>query len=206
MSLNARRFAEKCLHPIEVPTLPKITAEDASRMPLLARIVREEHERHAARMAELRALTPKLERLDDVIRDIQLRGGHIDLADVRLSLTKYRSGESGRGVEAVVIRPHDTLSDWRNPRDQNVVAEALRAARWRIVYVYAHGSTVSRDRVVFMHGSRAVETSCMRGWVLDAIEAGLITAATSGNHPAVDTGAPLRTSDAVEAQGAAQPA
>ena len=51
MSLNARRFAEKCLHPIEVPTLPKINAEDASRMPLLARVVREEHEITSARSA-----------------------------------------------------------------------------------------------------------------------------------------------------------
>lgn len=200
MSATARRYAEKYATKIEVPKLPKVTREDALRLPLLDRVLLQEHQRHADRLAIIRRVAEKLTALDGIVRAAQTDGAYIDISDVRESYTSERIG--GRRVFAVVLKASDTFSSWRDPKSQNAVANALLAAGWRVVSVDAEGSQISRDTVTFMHGQRAVETACMRGWVIDAIEAGHITAATPGKHPATDTGAPLNAGRASEGAGA----
>ncbi|WP_295548625.1 hypothetical protein [uncultured Pseudacidovorax sp.] len=191
MSLNARRYTLKYAAKIEVPKQPKLSDAEHASLVLLDRALLEEHARHAARLADLRAVAARLQPLEPIVRAAVAQGANIDLAAIRLSPRRYCSSESAhRGVEALVIRPHDTLSDWRNDT-QNALADVMLLAGWRIVYVSAHGSTVMRDVVVFMRGQQAVETSCLRTWTLAAIENGHITAATAGNHPAMDTGKPL---------------
>lgn len=203
MSLNAHRYAAKHADRIEVPKVPKLSPEQVQRLSLLERALMQEHTRHAARLAELRAVAERLQPLEPLVRAARERGALIDLECVRLSPMRYRSNDLARGVEAVVLRPEDSLSMWRDPREQNALAGVLLEAGWRIVFAYADGSTVSRDRLVFMRGRQVVETTCMREWVLDAIALGHITAETAGRHPAIDTGVPLRDP---AAQGAAQPA
>jgi hypothetical protein len=196
MSLTARRYTAKPAQRIEVPKMSKVTREEAARLPLLDRVLLQEHQRHAARLADLRCVADKLSALDAIVRAAQADGAYIDIGDVRQSYMSHRISGHGRRVNAVVLRPADTLSCWREPKTQNAVANALLAAGWRVVNVEAAGSEISRDVLIFMHGMRAVETTCMRQWVIDAIEAGHITAATEGRHPATDTGKPLNAGSA----------
>ena len=202
MSLTARRFTDKPAQRIDVPKLAKVTREEAERLPLLDRVLLQEHERHAARLADIRRVADKLAALDSIVRTARADGAYLDVADVRLGYASHRLGGYGRRVNAVVLKAGDTFSSWRDPKTQNAVANALLAAGWRVVDVHAEGSEISRDRVIFMHGQRAVETSCMRQWVIDAIEAGHITAATQGRHPATDTGTPLNAFNAGAARTA----
>lgn len=194
MSLTARRFTEKPAQRIDVPKVSKLSREDAARLPLLDRVLLQEHDRHANRLADIRRVADKLGALDGIVRAAQAEGAYIDIDYVRQSYFNYRASQFGRRVNAVVLRPSDTFSSWRNPKAINAVANALQAAGWRVVHVDADGSQLSLDRVTFMHGHRAVETTCMRQWVIDAIEAGHITAETQGRHPATDTGKPLNDS------------
>ena len=196
MSLSARRFTSKPSQRINVPTMKKVSREEADRLPLLDRMLLQEHQRHASRLASIRAVADKLAALDDIVRAAAADGAYIAFEAVGISISRYTAARNDydRGVHAVVLYAQDSLlSDWRRPQAQNAVANALLAAGWKIVHAIAEGSAISRDRVVFMHGRRAVETTCMRQWVLDAIEAGHITAATQGRHPAADTGTPLTT-------------
>jgi len=189
MSASAQRYAAKYAAKIEVPKVPKLTREEAQRLALVDRVLQCEHRRHADRLADVRRVADKLAALQPIVQAAEAAGAHIDVAHVELTCTSYRATEDGRRVNAVVLRTADALlSEWRKPSAINAVADALMAAGWRIVNVYSEGNTYSLDRVVFMHGHRAVETTCMRQWVLDAIEAGHITAATQGRHPAMDTG------------------
>jgi hypothetical protein len=196
MSHTARRFTDKPAQRIEVPKTPKITREEAERLPLLDRVLLQEHQRHADRLADIRRVTDKLAALDSIVRTAQADGAYIEIAYVRQSNWSYSATQFGRRVNAVVIRTADTISSWRKPKTQNAIANALLAAGWRVVKVHAEGSDISLDSVIFMHGHRAVETTCMRQWVIDAIEAGHITAATQGRHPATDTGTPLNAANA----------
>jgi hypothetical protein len=196
MSLTARRYTAKRAQRIEVPKVSKLSRDDAARLPLLDRVLLQEHQRHAARLADLRCVADKLSALDAIVRAAQADGAYIDIADVRQSYMNHRISGHGRRVNAVVLRPADTLSCWREPKTQNAAANALLTAGWRVVNVEAAGSDISRDVLIFMHGMRAVETTCMRQWVIDAIEAGHITAATEGRHPATDTGKPLNAGSA----------
>lgn len=194
MSATARRYAEKHAAKIEVPKLLKVNREEAQRLPLLDRVLQQEHQRHADRLADIRRVADKLAALNAIVRAAQADGAYIDITDVRQSYRRQRI--SGRYVNAVMLRPQDTLSSWRDPKSQNAVANALLAAGWRVVHVDAEWTQICRDSVTFMRGQRAVETSCLRGWVIDAIEAGHITATTQGRHPAADTGTPLSVSGA----------
>lgn len=208
MSASAQRYAAKYATKIEVPKVPKLTREEAQRLALLDRVLQREHRRHADRLADVRRVADKLTSLQPIVQAAEAAGAHIDVAHVELTCTSYSATEDGRRVNAVVLRTVDPLiSAWRQPSVINAVANALMAAGWRIVNVYSEDSTNSLDRVVFMHGHRAVETTCMRQWVLDAIEAGHITAATAGRHPATDTGTPLSsgTAPAAPAARASQP-
>ena len=205
MSLTARRFTDKPAQRIDVPKLAKITREEAERLPLLDRVLLQEHERHACRLADIRRVADKLAALDPIVRAARADGACLDVTDVRLSYASHRLGGHGRRVNAVVLKAGDTFSSWRDPKRQNAVANALLAAGWRVVDVHADGSEISRDRVIFMYGQRAVETSCLRQWVIDAIEAGHITAATQGRHPATDTGKPLNASADALARTACAP-
>jgi hypothetical protein len=205
MSLTARRFTEKPSQRIDVPKLSKVTREEAERLPLLERVLLQEHQRHAARLAAVRCVADKLADLQTIVVAAQAAGAYIDIEDVRESYSSHRLNGGGRRVRPILLRPSDTLSSWRDPKSQNAVANALLAAGWRVVEVDANGSEISRDRVVFMHGMRAVETACMRQWVIDAIEAGHITAQTPGRHPATDTGKPLNDGAAVSASTACAP-
>ncbi len=202
MSHTARRYTEKLPRRIDVPKVPQITREQAQRLPLLDRVLLEEHQRHAARLADIRRVADKLAALDPIVQAAQAEGAYIDIQYVRQSYASHRYSAEGRSVHAVQLAPSDTFSDWRTPKTQNAVAAALLAAGWRVVHVDADGSQIVRDRIVFMHGHRAVETTCMRQWVLDAIEAGHITAATAGRHPATDTGTPLSRGTATTAPAA----
>jgi len=202
MSLTARRYNPATAERITVPKLPKFTREEAERLPLLDRVLLQEHERHAARLADIRRVADKLASLDAIVRAAQADGAYIDVSSVRHSYASYRVNGSGRRVNAVLLMPGDTISSWRAPKTQNAVANALLAAGWRVVNAQASGSEISRDRIVFMHGQRAVETTCMRTWVIDAIEAGHITAETSGQHPATDTGTPLNAGNPGAARAA----
>ncbi len=190
MSLTARRYTAKPAQRIEVPKVAKLSREEVARLPLLDRVLLEEHQRHAARLASVRCVADKLTALEGIVVAAQAAGATIDIEAVRESYLSYRL-PGGRRVCGVVLKPCDTLSSWRDARTQNAVADALLAAGWRVQAAEAHGSEVSRDRVVFTHGMRTVETTCLRQWVIDAIEAGHITAATQGRHPATDTGTPL---------------
>lgn len=194
MSLTARRFTEKPSQRIDVPKLSKVTREEAERLPLLERVLLQEHQRHAARLAAVRCVADKLAELQAIVVAAQAAGACIDLEDVRESSMSGRYNGYGRRVKAVVLRSRDTLSSWRNAKALNAVADALLAAGWRVVEARAAGSELMLDRLVFMRGMRAVETECMRQWVMDAIEAGHITAQTEGRHPATDTGKPLNAS------------
>ncbi|WP_447779396.1 hypothetical protein [Variovorax boronicumulans] len=202
MSLTARRFTGTPAQRIDVPKLSKVTREEAERLPLLDRVLLQEHERHAGRLADIRRVAEKLAALDSIVQAAKADGAYIEIAYVRLSYSGYSATPDGRRVNAVVLRTSDSISSWRKPKAQNAVANALLAAGWRVVNVYAEGSEISLDTVVFMHGHRAVETSCMRQWVIDAIEAGHITAATQGRHPATDTGTPLNAANAGAARTA----
>jgi hypothetical protein len=205
MSHTARRFTDKPAQRIDVPKQSKLTREEAERLPLLDRVLLQEHERHACRLADIRRVADKLAALDPIVRAARADGAYLDITDVRLSYASHRLSGNGRRVNAVVLKPGDTFSSWRDPKSQNAVANALLAAGWRVVDVEATGSEISRDRVIFMHGQRAVETSCMRAWVVDAIEAGHITAATQGRHPATDTGTPLNAGAAGAVAAACAP-
>jgi hypothetical protein len=205
MSLTARRFTDKPAQRIDLPKMSKVTREEAERLPLLDRVLLQEHDRHASRLADIRRVADKLAALDPIVRAAQAEGAYIDVTDVRLGYASHRISDYGRRVNAVVLKPADTLSSWRNHKPQNAVANALLAAGWRVVRVDAEGAEIFRDSLVFMHGQRAVETSCMRQWVIDAIEAGHITAATSGRHPATDTGTPLNAGNAGAARAACEP-
>ncbi|MCR8956296.1 hypothetical protein M0765_000690 [Variovorax sp. S2] len=205
MSHTARRFADKPAQRIDVPKLSKVTREEAQHLPLLDRVLLQEHERHACRLADIRRVADKLAALDAIVRTAQADGAYIDITAVRLSYASHRISGNGRRVNAVVLQAADTFSSWRDPKSQNAVANALLAAGWRVVDAEATGSEISRDRVIFMHGQRAVETSCMRQWVIDAIEAGHITAATQGRHPATDTGTPLNAGTAGEVAAVCAP-
>ncbi|WP_431274246.1 hypothetical protein ACQ858_19640 [Variovorax ureilyticus] len=197
MSLTAQRFAAKPSQRINVPKTQMLTREEAERLPLLDRMLLQEHQRHAGRLASIRTVADKLGALDEIVRAATADGAYIAFEQVSLSISRYSASSNDRGVYAVVLRAQDSsISAWRRPTVQNAVANALLASGWRIVFASAEGSTLSLDRVVFMHGRRAVETTCMRQWVLDAIEAGEITAATQGRHPAADTGTPLAASTA----------
>ncbi|WP_422086364.1 hypothetical protein [Variovorax sp.] len=204
MSLTARRFADKPAQRIEVPKVAKLSREDAARLPLLDRVLLQEHQRHAARLAEVRCVADKLAALESVVVAAQAAGAYIDIEGVRESYLSYRL-PGGRRVCGVVLRPCDTLSSWRDAKAQNAVANALLAEGWRVQAAEAHGSEVSRDRLVFTRGMRTVETTCLRQWVVDAIEAGHITAATAGRHPATDTGTPLNDGRAEAARAACEP-
>ena len=208
MSASAQRYAAKYAAKIEVPKVPKLTREEAQRLALLDRVLQCEHQRHADRLADVRRVADKLAALQPIVQAAEAAGAHIDVAHVELTCTGYSATEDGRRVNAVVLRTVDPLiAAWRQSAAINAVADALMAAGWRIVNVYSEDSTYSLDRVVFMHGHRAVETTCMRQWVLDAIEAGHITATTAGRHPAKDTGTPLSsgTATAAPAARASQP-
>lgn len=205
MSLTARRFTDKPAQRIERPKMSKVTREEAERLPLLDRVLLQEHDRHASRLADIRRVADKLASLDPIVRAAQADGAYIDITAVRHGYASHRISDFGRRVNAVVLTPSDTFSSWRNPKSQNAVANALLAAGWRVVRADAEGSEISRDRLVFMHGHRAVETTCLRQWVVDAIEAGHITAATSGRHPATDTGTPLNAGNAGAASAACEP-
>ena len=202
MSLTARRFTDKPSQRIDVPKLPNVTREEARSLPLLDRVLLREHQRHANRLADIRRVADKLAALDPIVKAAQAEDAYIDIDDVRATYMSHRVGVSGRRVNAVLLCPTDTISSWRNAKSQNAIANALLAAGWRVVDVQADGSEITRDRVVFMRGQRAVETSCMRQWVIDAIEAGHITAATQGRHPATDTGTPLNAANAGAARTA----
>jgi len=205
MSLAARRFSDKPSQRIDLPKLPKVTREEAERLPLLDRVMLQEHDRHAGRLADIRRVADKLASLDPIVRAAQADGAYIDITAVRQGYASHRISDFGRRVNAVVLTPSDTFSSWRNHKSQNAVANALLAAGWRVVRADAEGSEISRDRLVFMHGHRAVETTCLRQWVVDAIEAGHITAATSGRHPATDTGTPLNAGNAGATRAACEP-
>lgn len=208
MSASAQRYAAKYAAKIEVPKVPKLTREEAQRLALVDRVLQCEHQRHADRLADVRRVADKLTALQPIVQAAEAAGAHIDVAHVELTCTSYSATEDGRRVNAVVLRNVDPLlNEWRKPAAANAVANALMATGWRIVYVSSEGSNYSLDRLVFMHGQRAVETTCMREWVLDAIEAGHITAATKGRHPATDTGMPLSsgTATATPAPRASQP-
>ena len=202
MSLTARRFAEKPAQRIDVPKVSKLSREDAARLPLLDRVLLQEHDRHASRLADIRRVADKLGALDDIVQAVQADGAYIEIDHVRQSFFNYRASQFGRRVNAVVLQAADTISSWRNPKAINAVANALQAASWRVVHVDGGSSDIWLDRVTFMHGHRAVETTCMRQWVIDAIEAGHITADTQGRHPATDTGKPLNDSLDADKQAA----
>jgi hypothetical protein len=205
MSYTARRFTDKPSQRIDVPTLSKVTPAEAERLPLLDRVLLKEHHRHACRLADIRRVADKLVALDPIVRAAQADGAYLDIEGVRQGYMSHSVGAYGRRVNAVVLRTADTLSSWRTPKSQNAIANALLAAGWRVVRAEAEGSEISLDRIVFMHGQRAVETTCMRAWVFSAIEAGHITAATSGRHPATDTGTPLNAGNAEAARAACAP-
>jgi len=205
MSLTARRFTEKPSQRIAVPKLSKVTREEAERLPLLERMLLQEHQRHAYRLADIRRVADKLAALAPVIRAAQADGASIDIERVREGFASHRCGSGGRRVNAVVLASQDTLSTWRNPKAINAVAKALIKDGWRVVRADAEGSELSLDRVIFMHGSRAVQTSCTRQWTVEAIEAGHINAATDGRHPAADTGKPLNASAEALARTACAP-
>ncbi|WP_454907624.1 hypothetical protein [Variovorax gossypii] len=204
MSLTARRYTAKSAQRIEVPKVSKLSRDDAARLPLLDRVLLEEHQRHAARLASVRCVAEKLAALDGIVVAAQAAGAYIDIEAVRESYLSYRL-PGGRRVCGVVLRPCDTLSSWRDARSQNAVADALLAEGWRVQAAEAHGSELSRDRLVFTRGMRTVETTCLRQWVIDTIESGHITAATSGRHPATDTGTPLNAGNAGAARAACEP-
>lgn len=205
MSHTARRFTDKPSQRIAVPALSKITPAEAERLPLLDRVLLQEHHRHACRLADIRRVADKLAALDLIARAAQAEGAYVDVAEVRQGYTSHSTSACGRRVNAVVLQPADTLSSWRSPKSQNAIASALLAAGWRVVRADAEGSEISRDRIVFMHGQRAVETTCMRIWVTEAIEAGHITAATAGRHAATDTGKPLNAGNAEATRAACAP-
>lgn len=196
MSLTARRFTDKPAQRIEVPKASKITREETARLPLLDRLLLQEHDRHANRLAEIRRIADKLGALEAIVRVAQAEGAYIAFEFVRSSYASYSASQFGRRINAVCLRPEDTLTSWRNPKTQNALANALLAAGWRVVHVHAEGLELFLDSITFMHRHRAVETTCMRQWVIDAIEAGHITAATQGRHPATDTGMPLNAGNA----------
>lgn len=191
MSTNARRHSSAADR-IKVPAQSKMTREESDRLPLLDRVLLQEHERHAYRLAEIRRVADKLADLDPIVRAAKADGAEIDINALGMGCGRYGApNDYTSGVRPVVLKTHDGFISFRDPVVQNAIANALRRAGWRVVYVYAEGSTLSRDRVVFMRGRRAVETTCLREWVCEAIEAGHIAATTDGKHPARDTGTPL---------------
>ncbi len=202
MSLTARRFNDKPSQRIDVPKLSKLTREESERLPLLERVLLQEHERHAYRLADVRRVADKLAALEPIVRAAQAEGAYIDFERVRHSYLSHRVGTYGRRINAVVLTTSDTLSIWRNPKTLNAIAKALLNDGWRVVRADAEGSEISPDRLIFMHGQRAVETACTRQWIVDAIEAGHITAATAGRHPATDTGKALNADNAGTARTA----
>lgn len=202
MSTNARRLSSAADR-IKVPTQKKITREESERLPLLDRVLLQEHERHAYRLAEIRRVADKLADLDPIVRAARAEGAEIDITALAMGYGRYGAPkEYSGGVHPVVLKTHDGFISYRNPVVQNAVANALRRAGWRIVHVDAEGTVLSRDRVVFMRGRRAVETTCLREWVIEGIEAGFITAETQGRHPAKDTGTPLNAGLAGDAHAA----
>lgn len=207
MSATARRYDALHAAPIDVPKVK--TEEERRRRPLLDRVLIQEHQRHADRLAGIRRVADKLGELDPIVQVAQADGAVIDVEGVYMSFCTYRAMRTaaGRGVPAVMLATRDGLfSESRKPREQNAVANALLAAGWKVVEAIADGSEISRDRIAFMRGRRAVETTCMRQWVYDAIEAGHITADTPGRHPATDTGKSFTTFTApsgTDAAGAA---
>lgn len=206
MSTTARRHSSAADR-IKVPTQSKITREESERLPLLDRVLLQEHSRHAQRLAEIRRVADKLADLDPIVRAAKADGADIDVNALTTGYGRYGAAEeySRNGVQPVVLKTHDGFISYRNPAVQNAVANALLRAGWRIVHVRAEGSPITRDQVVFMRGRRAVETTCLREWVAEAIEAGHITAATHGKHPAQDTGTPLNAGLAGDARAACAP-
>lgn len=205
MSATAQRFTAKPSQRVDVPKVPKVTREEAQRLPLLDRVLLQEHQRHADKLAEIRRVADKLAGLEAFVQAAQAEGAVIDVERVRMGFCKYSQKRDTweRGVEAVVLRANDpAISEWRKPKEQNAVANALLADGWRVVEARADGSEISLDRVAFMKGRRAVETTVMRQWIYDAIEAGHITADTQGKHPASDTGTPMKKPSASEADAA----
>lgn len=194
MSANARRYAAKPAQKIEVPKVPHLTDAQRAAMPLADRLLHQEHARHADRLAAIRAIAAQLPELDAIVQAAQADGAEVDIAAVGPGAGNYRRHAESplKGVRAVRLWGYSPiLTEWRRPVRENAIANALLRAGWQVVYARAHGSELSLDRVVFMRGRRAVETNCMRQWVLDAIEAGHITAETEGNHPARNEPIPL---------------
>ncbi|ROR23021.1 hypothetical protein EC845_1934 [Comamonas sp. BIGb0124] len=196
MSHTARRLRRSYVAPanIEIPQVPTVTDEEHRAMPLRDRVLLQEHQRHADRLAEIRRVADKLAALDSIVQAAQADGAHIEIGSVSQAIGRFGNAR----INAVRLSDGDGFFSSRAPRVKNAVANALLSAGWRVIYASAHDSGGSwlRDTVVFMKGHRAVETHCLRQWLLDAIEAGHITETTEGKHPAKNEPVPLNSTAA----------
>lgn len=196
MSHTARRLRRSYVAPanIEIPQVPTVTDEERRAMPLRDRVLLQEHQRHADRLAEIRRVADKLAALDPIVQAAQADGAHIEIGSVSQAIGRFGNAR----VHAVRLSDGDGFFSSRAPRVRNAVANALLAAGWRVVYASSDGALISsaRARLVFMKGHRAVETYCLHQWVLNAIEAGHITEATEGKHPAKNEPVPLNSTAA----------
>ncbi|KAF1021864.1 MAG: hypothetical protein GAK30_01553 [Paracidovorax wautersii] len=188
---TARRRERAPQTRIELPKVRRVPDTERLAMPLLDRLLLAEQQRHADRLAEIRAIATQLPDLDPIVQATQTQGASIDIELVRQTYLGQRDDicRASHAVQLCAVQP--ALTAWRKPERENAIANALIRAGWRVVQVMTSGHEISLDRITLARGSRAVETTVMRQWVEDAIEAGLITADTAGRHPAIDTAVPL---------------
>lgn len=156
----------------------------------LAQVLKQEHERHAARLAEIRRMSTKLPGLDDVLVVLSDQGVHIDMEELqpcrrlddRTEVMTLRCGLYG-----------DSYS--------TTIARTLVALGFKVVWASQDDAAIRyRGEAIFRRGSTLAHVFVTPEWLAEACESGHVTAATAGEHPANDVGRPMSTAAAMRAE------
>lgn len=156
----------------------------------LAQVLAHEHERHAARLAEIRRISTKLPVLDELLDALAAQRVHVDLADLR----PYRRVLDV--PETVALR----TGLFGDGHGATVAATLLRLG-FKVVWA-KQGEAVGRydSEAIFKRGHAHVHAYVPPEWLAEACEQGHVTAATEGHHPANDVGQPMSTAAAMRAE------
>lgn len=156
----------------------------------LAQVLKHEHERHAARLAEIRRISTKLPGLDDVLTALSGQGIHIDMEDLRpcrrlderTEVMTLRAGLYGDSYSTAIARTLLALGFKVAWASQDELAARYRA------------------EAIFRRGGTLVHVFVTPEWLTEAVELGQLTAATAGDHPANDVGQPMSAAAAMRAE------
>ncbi|KTT26532.1 hypothetical protein [Pseudacidovorax intermedius] len=158
----------------------------------LALVLKQEHERHAARLADIRRISTKLPVLDELMAALAAQKVHVALEELR----PYRRVLDL--PETVTLR----TGLFGDGHDATVAATLLRLG-FKVVWT-KQGAALGRFQceAIFKRGHAHVHAYVPAEWLAEACEQGLVTAATEGHHPANDVGRPLAAAAATAEAGA----